>query len=54
VLYACAHGTLSLPWTVIFAAGDVIESIQWFFSGRSEEIIAMDAQGHFFPTPTLA
>jgi hypothetical protein len=54
VLYACARGTLSLPWTLLLAAGDVIEDVKWFFSGRSQEIMAMEANGVFLTTPSFS
>jgi hypothetical protein len=33
---------------------DIVEIIQWFFSGRSDELIVTEAHGHFFPTPTFS
>jgi hypothetical protein len=54
VLYACSRGTLSLPWTLLLAAGDVIEDVKWFFSGRSQEIMAADVNGVFVPLPAYS
>jgi hypothetical protein len=54
VLYACSHNTLSLPWTLLLAAGDVIEDVKWFFSGRSQEIMAVEANGLFLPSPSFS
>ena len=54
MVYACAHGTLSLPWTLSVTNGDVIEDIQWFYSGRSQELIATEAHGFFFLTPAFS
>jgi hypothetical protein len=54
VLYACSRGTLSLPWTVVLGAGDVVEAVKWFFSGRSQELMAMEANGMFIPSPSFS
>jgi hypothetical protein len=54
VLYACSRGTLSLPWTLLLAAGDVIEDVKWFFSGRSQEIMAADMNGVFVSLPAYS
>jgi hypothetical protein len=54
VLYACAQGMLSLPWNILLAAGDVINNIEWFFTGRSEEMIAMEAHGNFLTMPSFS
>jgi hypothetical protein len=53
-LYACSRGTLSLPWTLLLAAGDVIEEVKWFFSGGSHEIMAMETNEAFLFTSTFS
>ncbi|KAL8617800.1 hypothetical protein ACOMHN_044900 [Nucella lapillus] len=54
VVYACANDTVSLPWSVRTAVIDKILDIQWFFEGRSHEIIATLANGVFFTSPAYA
>jgi hypothetical protein len=54
VLYACSRGTLSLPWTLLLAAGDVIEDVKWFFSGGTQEIMAADLNGVFLHVPAYS
>jgi hypothetical protein len=45
---------VSLPWKIVLAAGEVIENVQWFFNGRSEEVVAMEMHGHFIPMPSFS
>ncbi|XP_070183112.1 uncharacterized protein [Littorina saxatilis] len=55
VVYACARGTLSLPWNLTLSGGDSVMDIQWFYSGRSEaELIATEVRGHFLTLPAFS
>ncbi|XP_070183111.1 uncharacterized protein [Littorina saxatilis] len=54
VVYACARGTLSLPWNLTLSGGDSVMDIQWFYSERSEELIATEVHGHFLILPAFS
>ncbi|KAK7105601.1 uncharacterized protein [Littorina saxatilis] len=54
VKYACVDDVLRLPWDFTATTGDVIMSLQWLFEGFSQEVIAFDAHGSFFPTPSFS
>ncbi|KAK7092832.1 hypothetical protein V1264_008519 [Littorina saxatilis] len=54
VVYACARGTLSLPWNLTLSGGDSVMDIQWFYSERSEELIATEVHGQFLIFPAFS
>ncbi|KAK7090420.1 uncharacterized protein [Littorina saxatilis] len=54
VVYACAGGTLSLPWNLTLSGGDSIVDIQWFYLGLSEELIATEAHGNVLTMPAFS
>ncbi|KAK7105731.1 uncharacterized protein [Littorina saxatilis] len=51
-VYACAGANLLLPWNVSKATTEGIADIKWFYSGRSQEMIAMFANGNFLSMPS--
>nr|QBA18385.1 VIgL family C1q-related protein 10 [Littorina littorea] len=53
-VYACAGANLLLPWNVSKATTEGIEDIKWFYSGRSQEMIAIFANGNFLSMPSYA
>ncbi|KAK7105730.1 uncharacterized protein [Littorina saxatilis] len=52
-VYACAGANLLLPWNVSKATTEGIEDIKWFYSGRSQEMIAIFANGNFLSMPSF-
>ena len=52
--YVCTGSTAVLPWTVTLDQGDEIVDIQWYFRGRSDEMIAMFAHGNFLAMPAFS
>ena len=54
-VYVCAGENLLLPWNVSESSEkEGIEDIQWFFHGRSQEMIAMYADGNFLATASFS
>ncbi|KAL8577456.1 hypothetical protein ACOMHN_021908 [Nucella lapillus] len=54
VIYACQGATVSLPWHIQTGPDDVISVIQWFYSGHSEEVVAVFTHGVFVTFPAFA
>ena len=52
--YACQDSRITIPWQFATSQGDTINDIQWYFSGRSEELIAVEASDAFVPLPAFA
>ncbi|XP_076450401.1 uncharacterized protein LOC143286648 [Babylonia areolata] len=54
VLYACAGGDVTLPWSYALDQGDVIVSTEWTFQGESQQLVAASIHGNFFATPSFS
>ena len=53
-VYACAGGSLLLPWNVSESASESLDDIQWFYRGGSEEMVAVLAHGNFLLMPAFS
>ena len=54
LMYACANESVKLPWNYSLSAGETLEDVQWFYEGRSNEMIAVMTHGHFLPLPAVS
>ena len=53
-IYACANDSVLLPWNVSNSDAENILDIQWFYEGRSQELIASEVHGQFVTTPVFS
>ena len=49
----CSGQDLVVPWTYLLDNGDTVGTVQWFFDGQSQEMIAIASHGHFFSEPVF-
>ncbi|KAK7105596.1 uncharacterized protein [Littorina saxatilis] len=54
VKYACVGDDIVLPWGYTTSPRTVVDSIQWFFHGSSQELVAIFANGNFQPTASFS
>ena len=54
MIYACAGGELSLPWTASVNSPRTIEQVTWFHQSTTRDVIAMATNGRFIPMPESA
>ena len=54
VLYACAGGEAYFRWNFTLAAGQSLTDVQWYYDGRSSEMVAMFSRGVFVPLPAFS
>ena len=54
LMYACANESVTLPWNYSLSAGETLEDVQWFYEGRSNEMIAVMTHGNFLPLPAFS
>lgn len=52
--YACANDSVTLAWNYSLSAGESLEDVQWFYEGRSHEMIAVLTHGNFLPLPAFS
>ena len=52
--YACANDSVTLAWNYSLSAGESLEDVQWFYEGRSHEMIAVMTHGNFLPLPAFS
>nr|QBA18393.1 VIgL family C1q-related protein 5 [Littorina littorea] len=53
-VYACDNSDLILSWDVSKTTGETIVDVQWYYEGRSQELIAMLAHGHLNVMPAFS
>ena len=54
VIYACAGGELSLPWTASVNSPGTIDHVSWLHQSTTRDEIAITANGRFTPMPGFA
>ena len=54
LMYACANESVTLPWNYSLSASETLEDVQWFYEGRSNEMIAVMTHGNFLPLPAFS
>ena len=54
IIYACADDSILLSWNVSKSDTESILNIQWFYEGRSQELIASNVHGQFVATPVFS
>ncbi|XP_070180238.1 uncharacterized protein [Littorina saxatilis] len=53
--YACAGDNVHIPWNFALSAGESpVDDVQWFYQGRSSEMIAVLTHGNFLPLPSFS
>ena len=52
--YACANDSVTLACNYSLSAGESLEDVQWFYEGRSLEMIAVLTHGNFLPLPAFS
>ncbi|XP_070201448.1 uncharacterized protein [Littorina saxatilis] len=53
-VYTCDNSDLTLSWEVSKTTGETIVDVQWYYEGRSQELIAMLAHGHLNVMPSFS
>ncbi|KAK7089789.1 uncharacterized protein [Littorina saxatilis] len=53
-VYTCDNSDLTLSWGVSKTTGETIVDVHWYYEGRSQELIAMLAQGHLNVMPSFS
>ncbi|KAK7101031.1 uncharacterized protein [Littorina saxatilis] len=53
-VFACDDSDLTLSWDVSKTTGETIVDVQWYYEGRSQELIAMLAHGHLNVMPAFS
>ena len=54
IMHTCEGSDITLPWTFRQGSQQSITSMEWFFYGRSQEMIAMLSHGMFLPLPAFS
>nr|QBA18384.1 VIgL family C1q-related protein 11 isoform 1 [Littorina littorea] len=53
-VYTCDNSDLTLSWDVSKTTGETIVDVQWFYEGRSQEIIAFLSHGRLVVLPAFS
>ncbi|KAK7105338.1 uncharacterized protein [Littorina saxatilis] len=53
-VYTCDNSDLTLSWDVSKTTGETIVDVQWFYEGRSQEMIAILSHGHLNVMPSFS
>ncbi|XP_070182558.1 uncharacterized protein [Littorina saxatilis] len=53
-VYTCDNSDLTLSWEVSKTTGETIVDVQWFYEGRSQEMIAILSHGHLNVMPSFS
>ena len=53
-VYLCNNDDLTLAWDVLNVTGERILDMQWYYHGRSQELIAMYSRGYFNDMPAYS
>ena len=54
MVFACEKDDITLSWNVSKTTGENIVDIQWFYKGRSQELIASWSHGHLNVMPAFS
>ncbi|XP_070202721.1 uncharacterized protein [Littorina saxatilis] len=53
-VYTCDNSDLTLSWEVSKTTGETIVDVQWFYEGRSQELIAILSHGQLNVMPSFS
>ncbi|XP_070184257.1 uncharacterized protein [Littorina saxatilis] len=53
-VYTCDNSDLTLSWDVSKTTGETIVDVQWFYEGRSQELIAILSHGQLNVMPSFS